>query len=92
MERRPIVVTSPSRIRRVVALLNGLPLDDIGTFDCTTFNGVTASVEFVFRSRRGRPLASASLLYLLRGRWLDGEDCDSVGLEIDGDSDETSAP
>ncbi len=89
VDRRPFAVTSPSRIHRVVALLNALPLDDMSTFDCNTLTGLTARAEFVFRSRRGRPVASASLFYLLRGTWVAGEDCDQVGLDIDGDSDET---
>jgi hypothetical protein len=90
VERRPIVVTSPSRTRRVVALLNGLPLNDLSTFDCNPFTGVTARVQFVFRSRRGgRALASATFVYLLSGRWLDGETCDSVLLTLGGNSAET---
>lgn len=89
-QRRPIVVTSPARIRKVAALLNGLPLNDHSTFDCNSFGGVAARVSLVFRSRRsGRQLALAAFEYLLRGKWSDGVTCDSVVLVIGGDSDET---
>ena len=55
---RAFLVTSPSKIRRVVALLNALPLLQPGAYFCPLDRGTRIRLEFYSR-RRATPIAVA---------------------------------
>jgi hypothetical protein len=90
IDLRPVVITSASRIRKVAALLNRLPLaPPAGSFGCQMGLDLV-TVQLTFRSRRrGPPLASVQLDYGLSG--LSGPQVSpcAVNLAINGDDHET---
>jgi hypothetical protein len=67
-------VTAPSAIRRIVTLLNGLPVDNSGPHSCPAFTGLRFTMRFV--ARNGRALAE------LQG---DQAQCGGLALVVDGE-------
>ncbi len=69
----PFTVRSPRRLRRVIALLDSLPLFPPGTYNCPADFGL--EIRMAFYGRHGSPLAVSVV---------DPDGCGGVGLRVRG--------
>jgi hypothetical protein len=71
---KPVTITNPAEIRRLAALIDGLPPFPLGRYACP-FNG-NARLVLAFRAAPGGPVRAAATIEL--------EGCEGVDLTIGG--------
>jgi hypothetical protein len=71
---KPVTVTDPAKVRKLIALVNGLPPFPAGTYNCPSDGG--ARLVLTFRAGQGDPAVAVAAVAL--------EGCQGVGLTVGG--------
>ena len=71
---KPVTITDPAKVRKLVALINGLPLFPSGSYSCPANGG--GQLVLTFRTDRGDTAVAVATVAL--------EGCEGVALVIDG--------